>query len=150
MRGKSRIPLTSSEVPHSAASQVHPRSITRTQSLSFSLTQISTSKASLEIVPDHRRSNEYAASNWFDNSRPKEKVSILGQCGNHVETVDLMNDNGRGYFSWNWRGHPRISPVSRTSVANSSKMMSSDRNIFHLLPSLVSSLASSLSHDVQG
>ncbi|KAJ6138445.1 amidoligase enzyme-domain-containing protein [Penicillium samsonianum] len=120
--------------------------------------------AILAIVPDHRRSNAYTASNRCDNSRLKGKsvrecLSILDGCENHVEIVDLMNDNGRRYFAWNFtnlyyggkatlefRQAPGASDETAclpwvefvASFVNSSKMMSSDRNI------------SRFSRDVQG
>ncbi|KAJ5404866.1 amidoligase enzyme-domain-containing protein [Penicillium sp. CMV-2018d] len=121
-------------------------------------------RAILAIVPDHRRSNAYTASNRCDNSRLKGKsvrecLSILDRCENHVEIVDLMNDNGRRYFAWNFtnlyyggkatlefRQAPGASDETAclpwvefvASFVNSSKMMSSDRNI------------SRFSRDVQG
>ncbi|KAI1834896.1 hypothetical protein DTO013E5_4712 [Penicillium roqueforti] len=62
--------------------------------------------AILSIVPDHRRYNRYAASNYCDNSRLKGKtfrrcLALIERCTNHVEIADLLNDGGRRYFAWN-------------------------------------------------
>ncbi|CAG8081516.1 unnamed protein product [Penicillium salamii] len=62
--------------------------------------------AILAIVPDHRRHNRYAASNYCDNSLLKGKsyrgcLAAIERCTNHVEVTDLLNDSGRRYFAWN-------------------------------------------------
>lgn len=59
------------------------------------------------ILPAHRRNNEYAASNRCENSRLREKdlgecLRTLDDCQNNVDIADLMNDNGKRYFTWNF------------------------------------------------
>ncbi|KAJ5091280.1 amidoligase enzyme-domain-containing protein [Penicillium alfredii] len=59
------------------------------------------------IVPHHRRGNPYAASNTCDNSNfrgknERERLRLVELCKNHVEIADLMNDNGKRYFAWNF------------------------------------------------
>lgn len=66
-------------------------------------------------VPGYKWSNEYAANNWCDDLLPKGKdvrecLSILDQCQNNVDTANMMNSDGKGYFAWNF-----------TSIYHSSK-----------------------------
>jgi hypothetical protein len=59
------------------------------------------------ILPAHRRNNNYAAGNRCDNSRLRGKdlgeiLTIVDDCQNNIDIADLMNDNGKRYFAWNF------------------------------------------------
>lgn len=59
------------------------------------------------ILPANRRNNEYAASNLCENSRLRGKdlgkcLRTIDDCHNNVDIADLMNDNGKRYFAWNF------------------------------------------------
>ncbi|KAJ5778191.1 amidoligase enzyme-domain-containing protein [Penicillium odoratum] len=59
------------------------------------------------ILPANRRNNEYAASNLRENSRLRGKdlrncLKTIDDCQNNVDFADLMNDNGKRYFAWNF------------------------------------------------
>lgn len=59
------------------------------------------------LLPASRRNNEYAASNIHANSRLSRMdfgacLASIENCENNVEIAELMNDNGRRYYSWNF------------------------------------------------
>ncbi|KAJ5263717.1 amidoligase enzyme-domain-containing protein [Penicillium angulare] len=59
------------------------------------------------ILPANRRNNEYAASNLCENSRLRGNdlgkcLRTIDDCQNNVDIADLMNDNGKRYFAWNF------------------------------------------------
>lgn len=59
------------------------------------------------ILPSHRRGNEYAKSNRYDNSNSEGKTGrqmfqAISRCNNNVEVAELMNNGGDRYFGWNF------------------------------------------------
>lgn len=65
-------------------------------------------EAALEVlVPPTHRANEYAKSNWIDNSNLRDRsleecFQLIDQCTDLVKIVELMNDGGDRCYSWNF------------------------------------------------
>ncbi|KAJ5288726.1 amidoligase enzyme-domain-containing protein [Penicillium angulare] len=59
------------------------------------------------LVPEHRRGNMWAMNNRCGNSMLRGKsiracCALVDKCNSAAEIADLMNDDGRRFFSWNF------------------------------------------------
>ncbi|KAH7036026.1 putative amidoligase enzyme-domain-containing protein [Microdochium trichocladiopsis] len=70
------------------------------------------------ILPEDRRGNEYAASNWIDNAYLKrlsrqQAIDRIEQCRTQDELIQLMNPGGAQdrYYGWNFQALNKLSTV---------------------------------------